>query len=331
MVSLNEALGGGTPLAGVLSSALDTISSEAQVEFTAYVRFVLPLDGYVFWVKASIANDRALQPVGLSSATNACTVSVPCALHATTDTEQNEDESLDYSHIIITAKDPIRQFHDTATDVLWVGNWQGIRFAVNSRTMRFEQSGLQHYVAGTIYPAMLSQFIDDAKDFDATTPVVSNSLPFWLSMAANTPLYPWLPKPPMPFYPSFLLPDNITPPYAVVSIDSGRTQPLQGAAYIDKDSSRWQLVSERVDLIVYGARNDDAMNVLDYANQWMLDTNNMGLMNIPVVRDDRRPQAEANVLAQRKTISFEVNYYQAAGRDIVRQLILAAVPSLTAI
>jgi len=38
-------------------------------------------------------------------------------------------------------------------------------------------------------------------------------------------------------------------------------------------------------------------------------------MNIPVPRDDKRTQAELGVLAIRKTIEFDVNYYQARVRD----------------
>ena len=36
---------------------LEDISRSASVTFTKYVRKVLPLDGFVFWVKASIISD----------------------------------------------------------------------------------------------------------------------------------------------------------------------------------------------------------------------------------------------------------------------------------
>ncbi|MCD8726119.1 hypothetical protein LUD21_28035, partial [Klebsiella pneumoniae] len=49
----------------------------------------------------------------------------------------------------------------------------------------------------------------------------------------------------------------------------------------------------------------------------------MGIMNIPVVQDERVTQNELNIIAMRKTIKFKINYYQQRMRDIFRyQLIL---------
>ena len=50
-------------------------------------------------------------------------------------------------------------------------------------------------------------------------------------------------------------------------------------------------------------------------------------MNMPVVRDEKRIQSELNAIAQKKSLTFEVSYYQNRMNDIARQLILSAVPS----
>ena len=41
----------------------------------------------------------------------------------------------------------------------------------------------------------------------------------------------------------------------------------------------------------------------------------------PTVRDEKRAQSELLILAQKKTIEFEIDYYQCAARNIARQLI----------
>ena len=39
-------------LSSVLKSAVETISSDQEITFRLYVRQVLPLDGFVYWVNA---------------------------------------------------------------------------------------------------------------------------------------------------------------------------------------------------------------------------------------------------------------------------------------
>ena len=52
MPSVNEPVR--TALGAALKAGVDTISLSQQLTFTLYKRLVLPLDGYLFWVKASI-------------------------------------------------------------------------------------------------------------------------------------------------------------------------------------------------------------------------------------------------------------------------------------
>lgn len=51
-------------------------------------------------------------------------------------------------------------------------------------------------------------------------------------------------------------------------------------------------------------------------------------MNIPVVQDERVTQNELNIIAMRKTIKFKINYYQQRMRNLARQLITSAIPSI---
>ena len=60
MASATEAAGAKPPLGAGLAQGVQTISNNEQVTFTLYVKLVLPLDGYVFWVNASLLTDSAL-------------------------------------------------------------------------------------------------------------------------------------------------------------------------------------------------------------------------------------------------------------------------------
>ena len=46
-----------TELNATLTQGLDDLSRFQVVTFTKYIRKVLPLDGFVFWVKASVLSD----------------------------------------------------------------------------------------------------------------------------------------------------------------------------------------------------------------------------------------------------------------------------------
>lgn len=91
-----------------------------------------------------------------------------------------------------------------------------------------------------------------------------------------------------------------------------------------------QLVQERVRVTLYGVRNNEALEFIDFVNQYTLDNPGvMGIMNQPVPRDEKRIQNELRVLGQMKTIEFQVNYYQSAAFDIAQQLIKQATVSYT--
>ena len=64
---------------------------------------------------------------------------------------------------------------------------------------------------------------------------------------------------------------------------------------------------------------------MDTVNQYSLDTDSIGIMNMPIVRDEKRPQSELQVIAMKKTIEFDVSYYQTRINDIARQLIESCI------
>jgi hypothetical protein len=85
------------------------------------------------------------------------------------------------------------------------------------------------------------------------------------------------------------------------------------------------LTKDIVKITLYGLNNSQAHNFLDTVLQYSYDTNNIGMANMPVIRDEKRTQAEMAVIAQKKTIIFEVWYQQTTIRDLARQMILSCI------
>ncbi|EAW6600879.1 hypothetical protein FGH97_24420 [Salmonella enterica] len=297
-----------TELNATLTQGLDDLSRFQVVTFTKYIRKVLPLDGFVFWVKASV----------LSSAPDSelDTVNVKGYLHLTTESIQDDEQLYDRNVVTFTAQADIDPFNDIGSDVLYIGEFFGIQFSFSRRTGLNEPANLYHYSGEAIFPYMRSQIINSADDIDLADVVVSNSLPIWLSLSQF-----------MPMYPAMLSVQNLVPPYATVKC--GEPSPVAGAFCLDEKQNQYQLVSEDVTITVTGLRNAAVEDFLRYVQDYTLsDKAEMGVMNIPVIQDERITQNELNIIAMRKKVKFKVNYYQQRMRNVARRLITSAIPSI---
>lgn len=295
-----------TELNATLTQGLDDLSQYQVVTFTRYLRKVLPLDGFVFWVKAAVIEPDADDD----------TVPVKGYLHLTTESIQDDEQLYDRNVVTFTAQSDIDPFNDIGPEVLYIGEFFGIQFSFSRRIGLNEPANLYHYTGEAIYPHMRSQIINSADDIDLADVVVSSSLPVWLTLNQH-----------MPMFPAMLSMQNLSPPFATVKCSN--TAPIAGAFYLDEQHNQYQLVSEDVTLSVTGLRNAAIEDFLRAIQQYTLsDTAEMGVMNIPVVQDERVTQNELNALAMRKTIKFKVNYYQQRMRNVARRLILSAIPSI---
>lgn len=297
-----------TELNATLTQGLDDLRRFQVVTFTKYIRKVLPLDGFVFWVKASV----------LSSAPDSelDTVNVKGYLHLTTESIQDDEQLYDRNVVTFTAQADIDPFNDIGSDVLYIGEFFGIQFSFSRRTGLNEPANLYHYSGEAIFPYMRSQIINSADDIDLADVVVSNSLPIWLSLSQF-----------MPMYPAMLSVQNLVPPYATVKC--GEPSPVAGAFWLDEKQNQYQLVSEDVTITVTGLRNAAVEDFLRYVQDYTLsDKAEMGVMNIPVIQDERVTQNELNIIAMRKKVKFKVNYYQQRMRNVARRLITSAIPSI---
>lgn len=321
--SVDEALTQPTELKAGLDAGLDTLGLYFSVTFRLYKKIVSPLDGMVYWCLASTLSPSALgntsrfntfmfnQPVRVVDPAHS--LQAPGYLHHTTVNQQGDDESFSVQKFVFTSEVQVDSLSAVNDDELWVAWHNGYRFAFSSRSMYSQQAGLFHYAGDALYPSLNTQVVESPADLRLDDIVVSNSLPIWLTFTQ------------FPLFPGFLAPDNISPPYGVVSIGENDTVAIQAAGYHDRAGSRWQLVKDTVKVTTYGVRNDLILDFLQTVGQYTLDNPEvMGLMNSPVPRDAKRGQTEFSILAQKKVLTFEVNYYQLRVNQVARQLILSA-------
>lgn len=305
MPSLDEmAASTGSQLSTVLKSAVETISSGHEITFTLYVRMVLPLDGFVYWINAAIVSPEVLERMELSSASK--TRKIKGSLHRQVVTEQNDTTSRDVNNIIFTPIEKIDDFNLQDPNTLYLGEYEGAQFSFSRMDSRYTQSGIFHYRGMAILPTMWSQIIDDPGDISDDL-ILSNSIPIWLSLNKFATIYT-----------SFLTPPNLRPPYIVADVRD--TVSLQ-LAPIEHGDGRFQFVEDKVRVTLYGFSNQRALEFLDFVVNTALEDEHFGITNMPVVSDGKTSQVELNALAKKKTIDFDVNYYQATTRSISMQLI----------
>ncbi|HGL4258439.1 TPA: hypothetical protein ACKE3D_002119 [Burkholderia dolosa] len=308
MPSIAESLNSQDQLADTLAAGLNTLSLNQTVEFTQYVRQVISEDGTAFYVNTGM------------------TVTVQGSLHYAIDRQQNEDETIDVNRVIFTALSQIDIFDQAAPTDLFIGTFNGERFAWRARHSFYQQANLYHYEGNAVYPALSSQIIDSAADLPIG-PIVTNSLPIWLTLTA-------VGTQPIPVYPSYLVPANIVPPYIVAHVEPDMTEvpsfpiyewpgtPTPPAALQPMAST--QLAKDRVRLTLYGFNNQQAIQYLVSLIEYSLETENFGFGNSPAIKDAKRTQSELSVIAMKKTIDIDAWYLQGTSDAIARRLILSA-------
>ena len=303
MSTLDETGGNVSQAAGALRDGLEVSDANAEVEFQAYTAVVLPIDGFNFW-----------QPTVRRAFKG--------SFHFSQEVQQNVDETVGFATVRFSTPSPITEF-DGPINTIWIARHRGFRYAFSQQQGFYQQAGIWHYWGNSILPAFESTLLDQGNTIDINQAVVSNSLPAW--MALNTyqnPLSDKIKKLGFMLYPAYLLPGNLVPPYGVIDIGENDTSAIQSVPYIDpKTRSHWQLAKDTVRITLYGLQNNAALDFLDFVNQYILMTDAFGLMNMPIVRDAQRFQAEQQTLAMKKVLTYEVSYYQARIQTIAQQLI----------
>ena len=296
-----------TPLGAALKQGVDTISYNQEVEFTLYRRFVLPYDGYVYWVR-----DASAAPLVIMG-----------SLHYNSDLVQTDDNTQPTTRIVFTSQEPVRDFTEMDPQTLYMAWFEGNQFAFASLAAHYQQADLWHYIGKGTFSEYANLIVDDISQVP-TVPIISNSLPSWLAMNDYNP--PWhvdIPFPPITLYPAFLSPMNMEPPYGTIMIEPEQTTSYALAPMKYSRLAGDMLAHDRVTVTMYGATNLQAQNFLAAVNQYTLDTEQFGIVGVPaIMRDDVKATVpETLLLAEKKHIAFEVSYLHSAQRDVARQLI----------
>jgi len=336
MSSIGEAgLQQATQMHAALSEGLDAVSNFQKVTFEQYVRLILPMDGSVFWVKSALLCDQmlfsayrfnaaALQEAA-SSRTSSKLVVAEGDLHYATQNTQGESDADVMNRVVFTSKTLIEGLQEVGPYVTYMAEIDGIRFAFSSRGQLQQNADLYHYVGTAVYATMDTQVIDNPGELDVQNVVVSNSLPIFLAMNYYVPeVYEDFGNLTLPIYPSYLVPNNLPPPFAAVHIEPWATEALASAPLLDSTLSHSQLARDRVKITLYGKRNGDAQDFMDFLFQQSINYDQFGMMGLPILRDEKKTQVELGTVAQKKSFEFDISYYQTRARDIARQLIESA-------
>ena len=301
-----------TQLQATLAAGLGTLSNQQQIIFQQYAKSVSVADGYVFWV----ATGNNLTASG--------------SLHQITETIQDEDNTYAKNGIVFTSQAEVTQFNLIDPQMMWIGAWiqddVTLRVVFNDSGSVYQQSGLWHYSGDTVYPALQSQLVSSEADLPVG-PIVSNSLPIWLAQNTFAPVYP-----------SYLVPDNLEPPYIVVHIEPESTETLGAfpvyqwpgvtAGTNDYQLPSSQLMKEKVKLTLYGFTNQSAIQYLSSLMDYSINTDDFGFMNSPAIRDEKRKQSEIAAIAMKKSIDILASYYQGTADAVARRLILSAAVTI---
>lgn len=299
-----------------LEQGLEYLDQSSEYTFQPYTRVVLPVDGFVFWKPAP-------------------TVKFKGSLHYGLGTQQNADETAGDGPVLFTSEKQVMTFGQTANPMLYVvtvgenetddAKKNPVRFAFMEQGNFYAQADLWHYTGSRVMPALATQLLDPGNPpIDQTRAIVSNSLPLWLATNSYVPPYAGL-QSGITLYPSYLAAENAVPPYGVVDVVDttgiGSAPLLNGAQF----GAHTQLCRDVVDITLYGQQNNEALTFQDFINQYSLDTDSIGIMNVPVPIDDKRTAPNLKTIAMKKTMRYEVSYYQSISTSVARQLIESAL------
>lgn len=321
MAALDEISSPQSQINAALKDAIAVLGQTQTVSFRRYRRVVLPIDGFVFWL-----------PVGET------TLDVVGSLHYTQDVVQSQDETYGQATVKFSTAQQVTEFTAAPVNLIYVANIQDaqdntiFRYAFRHQNGFYDAAGIWHYFGQSIPPAMLTQLLDDPNSIQPDQAVTSNSLALWLPLNNYaTPFYddftltgiPFIEKSPT-LFPAFLADPNETAPYGTIHIPDNYPQSLQVSPYLDANRNSIQLGWDRVTITLYGLQNNAAVDFLNTVLQYSRQTNNFGIMNMPIVQDVNRTMPEIQARAMKKQIEFEVSYYQTRVDNVARQLIKQA-------
>lgn len=291
-----------------------------QITFNRYIRLVLPVDGFIFWVKQSLINplSPSLNGIALNELPDLTTIDdtivIDGLFHYSTQNQQDNSQIYAKNSVLFTSSKKLDDFNELGESELLIGSIDGIQFAFNNSGNYYQKAGVWCYQGEAINPVMRSQIIDDVGQFSAQK-ICNDSLPLFMSRSLYAPIFP-----------AFRGLQNLRPPY--LSVDVLETKPYQQLAS-EETSERRQFCLDTVKVTCYGLNNNQVLDYIRYMVNEGVKNIDFGINNAPVAKKIDIPQSELNVTANAKEITFEVNYYQTRATEIAQKLIESALSSVS--
>lgn len=304
----------------VFNDSLLAIPYNEPVTFRRYIRLVLPVDGFIFWIRQSLINlqSPALNGMALNELPDLTalddSLTVTGSLWYAANNQQENTQIHTVNNVFFTSSKKLDDFQDLGESQIWIGEIDGVRFSFNRAGNFFQKAGVWSYQGDSINPIMASQIIDNLADLKDEK-IVNDSLPLFLSNNFGYRVYP-----------AFRGSQNLKPPF--ISIDVMETKPLQ-QRQSEESTERRQWCLDTVKATCYGLSNNA---VLDYMNSMIelgLTAVDFGISNSLTAKKIDIPQSELNITANAKEVTFEVNYYQTRAHNIAQKLIESALCSVS--
>ncbi len=323
MTTANEGVIAPGNLSSALDAGIESIGKQETVTFTQYTKSIVPADGYVFWVATGT------------------TIKAKGSLHYSSGRNQDTDQTISKNSVLFTSETEVTELNTVDPLTLWVGAWptsgSTLKIAFSRRGAYYRQADIWHYMGDAVYPAMDYQLVASASDLPVGQ-IVSNSLPIWIGATPTALGLSFT----APVYPSFLVPDNVSPPYIVANIEPGMTEALQGFMAYEwpgttlpntgasplHNLASSQLMRDQVTLTMYGFTNSQVIQYLAALINYSIDTDDFGFSDSPTIQDAKRTQPEISAIAMKKVIPISATYYQGTADAVARRLILSAAVAI---
>ena len=117
-----------TPMGSDLAEGIKTLALNQKIKFKLYGRVILPIDGFVFWVLASLLPQPAFAQSGLVTAQELDdedmqprALIATGSLHYTADFRQEEAENYAANRVIFTSLEEVQELNEIAPGTIGSG------------------------------------------------------------------------------------------------------------------------------------------------------------------------------------------------------------------
>ena len=130
MASVAEALAGqGSQLSATLDAGINSLSLGQTITFVQYVQKILPVDGFVFWIRGDLVG----APL---------TFQAKGSLHHRTELKQEETKTFSSNQVTFTSESQVVNLNSIGPTSIFVATVGTLKFAFSARGGFYKQADL---------------------------------------------------------------------------------------------------------------------------------------------------------------------------------------------